>query len=212
MLKKRYLFLGVLMFLLGFGPLVQAEEDWRLVLVNEWHALADDYEVELTELRNEFYVDERIYPDLQAMFEAARAVGVYPLTVSAYRNETEQQWIIDSRVKQYMAQGYSWQEALDETMRTVAAPKHSEHETGLAVDINSENGNDQAVYDWLDQHAHEFGFIVRYPADKVDETGIDYEPWHLRYVGVEHAKYIIENNLSFEAYIKLLEEQKDMAS
>ncbi|UUX35472.1 M15 family metallopeptidase [Fundicoccus culcitae] len=197
----RYLFVVVLMF--WVWPVV-AEEDWQLVLVNQWQALPEGYEVELTELRNDFYVDERIYPELQAMFDAARQEGIYPLVVSAFRDETEQQGIIDERVNNYMAQGYSWQAALDETLRTVAPPKYSEHETGLAVDINAENGDDQAVYDWLAEHAHAYGFIVRYPADKVAETGIDYEPWHFRYVGVEHATYMYEHDLSLEAYVEMV--------
>lgn len=180
-------------------------EDWRLVLVNEWQALPDDYQVELSELRNDFYVDERIYEDLQALFDDARTVGIYPLIVSAYRNPEEQQQIIDERVNGYVAQGLTWEDALAETMRTVAAPGYSEHETGLAIDINAENEADQAVYDWLAVNAHFYGFIVRYPENKVEETGIDYEPWHFRYVGVEHATYIYEHDLSLEAYIEMLE-------
>ncbi|XJS10960.1 M15 family metallopeptidase [Aerococcaceae bacterium WGS1372] len=188
---------------------VSIEDDWRLVLVNDDNALDEDYEFELTELQNDFLVDERIYEDLQAMFDDARSVGVYPLIVSAYRSRKEQQAIIDERVNNFMAQGMSWQAAYDETMRTVAEPGHSEHETGLAVDINAENEADQVVYDWLAVNAHFYGFIVRYPANKVEETGIDYEPWHFRYVGVEHATEIYENDLSLEAYLELLEEEEE---
>lgn len=100
-----------------------------------------------------------------------------------------------------MNQGMSWQEAYDETMRTVAEPGHSEHETGLSIDINAENEANQAVYDWLAVNGHFYGFIVRYPANKVDETGIDYEPWHFRYVGVQHAQAIYDNDLSLEAQL-----------
>lgn len=177
------------------------QDDWRLILVNEDNALDEDYQVELTTLRGDYLVDDRIYEDLQAMFDDARQVGIYPLIVSAYRSREEQQSIFDQRVNQFMNQGMSWQEAYNETIRTVAEPGHSEHETGLSIDINAENEANQAVYDWLAVNAHFYGFIVRYPANKVDETGIDYEPWHFRYVGVQHAQAIYDNDLSLEAQL-----------
>lgn len=188
---------------------VAVKDDWRLILVNEDNALAKDYQVQLTTLRGGYLVDERIYEDLQAMFDDARQVGIHPLIVSAYRSREEQQSIIDQRINQFMNQGMSWQEAYEETMRTVAEPGHSEHETGLAIDINAENESNQAVYDWLAVNAHFYGFIVRYPANKVDETGIDYEPWHFRYVGVEHAQAIYENDLTLEAYLQQLQAQAE---
>lgn len=188
---------------------VAVKDDWRLILVNEDNALAEDYQVQLTTLRGDYLVDERIYEDLQAMFDDARQVGIHPLIVSAYRSREEQQSIIDQRINQFMNQGMSWQEAYEETMRTVAEPGHSEHETGLAIDINAENESNQAVYDWLAVNAYFYGFIVRYPANKVDETGIDYEPWHFRYVGVEHAQAIYENDLTLEAYLQQLQAQAE---
>jgi len=84
-------------------------------------------------------------------------------------------------------------------------PGHSEHQTGLAVDVfnNKEtytNFEKTKEFTWMQNHAHEYGFILRFPKDKVNETGYEYESWHYRYVGKKIAKYIKENNISFEEY------------
>lgn len=84
-------------------------------------------------------------------------------------------------------------------------PGHSEHQTGLAVDVyngkeNYTNFEKTKEFIWMNNHAHEFGFILRFPKDKVNETGYTYESWHYRYVGKEIAKYIKEHNISFEEY------------
>ncbi len=84
-------------------------------------------------------------------------------------------------------------------------PGYSEHQTGLAVDVyngktNYTNFESTKEFDWMDKHAHEYGFILRFPKDKVDETGYVYESWHYRYVGKDIAKYIKEHNISFEEY------------
>ena len=84
-------------------------------------------------------------------------------------------------------------------------PGHSEHQTGLAADVYNKtetytNFEKTKEYEWMQNHAHEYGFILRFPKDKVDETGYQFESWHYRYVGLEAAKYIKEHNISFEEY------------
>ena len=84
-------------------------------------------------------------------------------------------------------------------------PGHSEHQTGLAVDvyngkISYTSFEKTKEFNWMQEHAHDFGFILRFPKDKVNETGYTYESWHYRYVGIEEAKYIKEHNISFEEY------------
>ena len=84
----------------------------------------------------------------------------------------------------------------------VAVPGTSEHELGIAADINSQDGNtDWNVYAWLKDNAHNYGFILRYPEGKEDITGIDYEPWHYRYVGEEAAREIYERQITLEEYL-----------
>ena len=85
----------------------------------------------------------------------------------------------------------------------VAIPGTSEHELGLAVDINAdkEQSSNEEVYNWLAENAWRYGFILRYPQGKEDITGIDYEPWHYRYVGKEVAKEIYEAGITLEEYV-----------
>ena len=85
----------------------------------------------------------------------------------------------------------------------VAIPGTSEHELGLAVDINEAGGADPwGLYNWLAAHAHEYGFILRYPQGKESITGIDYEPWHFRYVGKEAAAEIYSRQVTLEEYLQ----------
>lgn len=105
-----------------------------------------------------------------------------------------------------MEQGYSRSDAAAEALKWVSVVDYSEHQTGLAVDINANgiNSTGEQVYDWLADNAWEYGFILRYPEDKTEITHMDYEPWHYRYVGIEAAKVIFEKNLCLEEYIDML--------
>lgn len=177
-------------------------EDWRLILVNGSRPVPRDYAVELLQLSNGVYVDERIYPDLQRMFDDARAQGVDPAVSEGYRTREAQEAMMQAYVDRYLAEGYSRREAKKLARTYVAAPGTSEHELGIAVDINAADGvSDGAVYDWLAENAWRYGFILRYPAGKEEITGIDYEPWHYRYVGPEAAAEIYDRGVTLEEYL-----------
>ena len=182
---------------------------WNLTLVNQWNPLPEDYTVELTELANGQKVDIRIYPDLQQMFDDARAQGVHPFVREGYRTAQQQQAILDERIQEYLNAGYSQEEAIEAARDWVALPGTSEHELGLAVDINADVtlSSSEEVYDWLAKHAHEYGFILRYPEGKEELTGISYEPWHFRYVGLEDAQKIYTQGICLEEYIQQKEEK-----
>lgn len=179
---------------------------WNLILVNHNHSVPDDYEVELTELSNGEKVDSRIYPALQQMFDDARAAGLGLFVREGYRTHQDQEQILEERIQQYLDQGYSRSEAKELAEEYVAVPGTSEHELGIAVDINADTSksSSDAVYNWLANNAYRYGFIKRYPPDKVDITGIDNEPWHYRYVGVEAAQEMQEQGLCLEEYIDQL--------
>ena len=185
------------------GKRVTAEEpDWRLILVNASNPVPEGYSIKLTQLSNGNSVDSRIYPDLQAMFDAARAQGVYPTVREGYRTREYQESIMQNRISQYTAQGYSRETAESLARLYVAEPGTSEHELGLAVDINGASGySDWNVYVWLADNAWKYGFILRYPDGKEDITGIEYEPWHYRYVGTEAAAEIYERQITLEEYL-----------
>ena len=162
----------------------------------------------LTQLKNGHAVDERCYPDLQAMMDACRAEGLFPVICSSYRTWEKQENLYNNQVNKLMAQGYSAEAAREEAAKAIAVPGTSEHQLGLAVDIvdlNNQNldssQEDTAVQKWLMEHCWEYGFILRYPNGKSEITGIIYEPWHYRYVGREAAKEITEAGICLEEYL-----------
>ena len=174
-----------------------------LMLVNSTHALPEGYTVELTELSNGQSVATLIYPALQQMFDDARAQGIYPIVASGYRTPEKQQSLMDEKIQSLTEEGYSQEEAAAEALRWVNQVGYSEHQSGLAVDINADGIHSAGyeVYDWLAQNAWRYGFILRYPEDKTEVTGTGYEPWHYRYVGVENAQAITESGLCLEEYL-----------
>ena len=187
---------------LGIAHRIKPSDEWNLMVVNRWNELPEDYEVELVELFNGKEVDERIYPYLQEMFDAAREEGIYPIVREGYRTEAEQQAMFDEKVQAYRSEGYSRARAERTAKEWVALPGTSEHQLGIAVDINAdkEKCSNEEVYAWLAENAHKYGFILRYPQGKVSITGISYEPWHYRYVGAEAAKEIYEQGICLEEY------------
>ena len=178
-----------------------ADDAWMLVLVNDSHPLTDLTPPELVTLSNGNTVDARMYPALQAMFDAMRAKGLSPFVREGFRTNEMQQNILDSRIQQYMNQGYSQEKARSLALQYVAEPGTSEHQLGLAVDINSTDGNNWPCYNWLAAHAQEYGFILRYPQGKENITGIAYEPWHYRYVGEKAAAEIYAAGVTLEEYL-----------
>lgn len=183
---------------------ITVSEEWNLIVVNAWNELPEDYSVELTELSNGQKVDSRIYPYLQEMFDAAREEGVYPVVREGYRTAEEQQEILEDRIQTYINQGYSRSRAERTVKEWVALPGTSEHQLGIAVDINADKtkcSNDE-VYTWLAENAYKYGFILRYPMGKQEITGTSYEPWHYRYVGIEAAYEINERGICLEEYFE----------
>ena len=178
--------------------------DWRLLLVNSTHPLADDYSVDLTELRNGQSVDTRILSDLQEMFDAARSEDIYPIVSDAYRTREDQQTLMDDVIQNYEDEGYSSAEASSKAEQVIAKPGTSEHETGLAIDIAGDDDYDQdtdSVLEWMNSNAYKYGFILRYPSGKESVTGAEAENDHYRYVGKEAAKVIHDQGICLEEYL-----------
>lgn len=174
----------------------------NLILVNAWNEIDEDYEFETVTLSNGEIINKLIYPDLQNMFNDARNLGIDPVVTSGYRTMDKQQQLYDDKVNAYLNEGYSQKDAEAEANKWVALPGYSEHHTGLAVDINARDGSSEKVYQWLEKNCYKYGFILRYPDDKTEITGINYEPWHFRYVGYDAAEYIYEQGITFEEYIE----------
>jgi len=179
---------------------------WNLILINRDNYIPKNYEVELTTLSNGQQVDSRIYPDLQAMFDDARAAGLQLFVRAGYRTWEEQQELLDAKIEAYRDEGHSNSEAKRLAKEWVAVPGTSEHQIGIAVDINADTSvcSSDAVYTWLAENAYKYGFIYRYPSDKKDITGVINEPWHYRYVGKEAAEEMYLSGLCLEEYIQQL--------
>lgn len=179
-------------------------EEWYLIVVNRWNGIPEDYTVTLTELSNGEKVDSRIYSYLQEMFDAMRAEGIYPVVREGYRTADEQQRILDDKIFAYVKEGYSRKKAEKLAKAWVAVPGTSEHQLGIAVDINADQpkSSNEEVYIWLAENAHRYGFILRYPQEKEDITGTGYEPWHYRYVGKEVAEEIYTDQICLEEYME----------
>ena len=180
-----------------------------LTLVNPWHAIVGENEVNLVELSNGYLIDERCYQDLQNMMDDCRASGMTPVICSAYRTHQKQETLFNNQMNAYIAQGYSEEDARTETAKSIAVPGTSEHELGLALDIVdynyqslNEGQEDTPTQKWLMENSWKYGFILRYPNDKSEITGIIYEPWHYRYVGKTAAAEIFEMGVCLEEYLE----------
>lgn len=182
-----------------------AASEWYLILVNRDNPVPEDYQVELTNLRNDQAVDSRIYPDLQTMFDDMRSQNLSPMITSSYRSAEDQQKIMDDKIAEYKEQGYTDADATELAEEWVAKPGTSEHQLGIAIDISSTDSSDgdmkTAVWNWLIDNSYRYGFIQRYPEDKTEITGIINEPWHYRYVGKEAAQEIHDQGITLEEYL-----------
>ena len=188
------------------GPVTppKAGEEWAVRLVNWENPLPMDYEPAYEVVQNRFVMDSRAAPAARQMIADAWAQGVTLVVNSAYRPYSAQQRVYDAQYQEYLAQGYSQQDARLLTESYVAVPGHSEHQLGLAMDISAVDDG-KGSEDWLSIHAPDYGFILRYPADKTEVTRTAYESWHYRYVGTPIAREITDQGLCLEEYLELLE-------
>lgn len=179
--------------------------EWNLLLVNYENKIPGNFAIELKEMPGGEKVDSRIYNDLSLMFEKMESKGLYPVVVSGYRTVKKQKKMMKDKISELRENGYSKSQAEDEAMKWVSAVGYSEHQTGLAVDINADGINSRGtqIYEWLSKNAWKYGFILRYPENKEQKTGISFEPWHYRYVGRTAAKEITKKGLCLEEYLNI---------
>lgn len=186
---------------------------WEFILANATHSIETYAPPEIETLEGQQF-DTRIIEPMKAFVAAARAEGLSVFLSSGYRDYATQQYLYNRKI----SQGYTPEQAAT----IVLPPGTSEHQTGLVCDITDQYYDPKdwtvlektALYQWMSEHCQEYGFIVRYPKNKsglsADEaktsvTGIIYEPWHYRYVGVEAATYIMENEICLEEFLALYE-------
>lgn len=214
---KRKTTIVLITILLAFGLLINptkinAEKD-NILLVNKTYSLSKDYKPEHLVYPDVQYVDEKEHIQAEAaeylekLFEDALNDGVKLYAASGYRSYEYQENLFDYYVSQY---------GEDYANRVSAKPGESEHQTGLAMDITSrsvdfelsESFGDTVEGEWVARNAHHYGYIIRYPKGKESITGYKYEPWHLRYIGQDHAYRIVNQSLTLEEYILSRENDK----
>lgn len=176
---------------------------WELTLVNAQNPIGEAVPEDLAEVEGGRYFDGRAVDALKEFIAAARAEGLSVCLSSTYRSYSEQSYLFTRKVGQC-----GGDEAA--AARIVTRPGTSEHQLGLCADITDKfyevktrELEKTALFQWMYAHCQEYGFILRYPADKESITGVMYEPWHFRYVGKEAAAYIMENNLCLEEFLDL---------
>ena len=185
------------------------KEEYYLLLANAENPLPQDWSIQTEEVQNGYEMDKRAAPAMREMIQAAKEDGVELMLCSGYRSVEKQQQLFDRSQQAYMAQGMSEEEAYAKTATETAIPGTSEHQTGLAADIVTPTYQmldagfaDTPAGQWLSEHAAEYGFVLRYPQDKQEVTGIIYESWHYRFVGKTHAKLMKESGLCLEEYLQ----------
>lgn len=190
------------------GSVQFSADDWNLMLVNKQHPIPDNYTFATAQISSGGKLcDERILSPLKQMVEAAARDGVSLVVCSPYRSNNRQEMLFARKVDYYLEQGYDYMESYTLASQAVTIPGSSEHEIGLALDIITdgycsldEGFGDTPAGRWLAQNSYKYGFVVRYLKGKEEITGIEYEPWHIRYVGVAAATVMYEEDICLEEF------------
>lgn len=188
-------------------PAVINNGKWYLILVNRSYFVTPDYPVVLVPAVigvNEAYrLDERAATHYRAMYAAALKTGNKLTPLSGHRRFSTQKTNYENKISFHQNQGMSYADAVLKAAESIMPPGCSEHHTGLAMDIGNISSSFQYSneYKWLKENAADYGFILRYPADKTSVTKVKYEPWHWRYVGVEAAKAMNASGQCLEEYL-----------
>ena len=192
-----------------------ASNGTEIILVNPWNFIPEYYNPEIVTIRDSWWkTSTECHEALLEMLQGCRDAGLNPEIVSAYRTHGDQNWLYNNKINRLMNEGYSREEATRLAGTVVAVPGTSEHELGLAFDLvdKSYQNLDEAqeatpVQQWLMVNSWRYGFILRYPNSKSESTGIIYEPWHYRYVGIDIATEIYDSGLCLEEYLEMLTQE-----
>ncbi len=210
---------------------INSKDQYISILANKQHSIGEDFSpAKLVEIPKKYRRTDRVLKldltaekALEAMMQDMFALGIDDVRVqSAYRTYAEQQNLFNNYVNSEINKGLSREEAIANANKYSARPEYSEHRTGLCVDFfvpscmlelenygyegsypNDVGFTETNAYPWLLKNCWKYGFILRYPEDKVDITGYSYESWHYRFVGLEVASIIHQTGLSYEEYLEI---------
>lgn len=183
------------------------DASWSMILLNTKYRVGNvDNQLKLVKVANSSeYMDYRAAAAYTKMYGAAARVGIYLTPCSGYRSYTSQYYLFEEFVQEYLSMGYSRADSERLASRRRMPAGSSEHNIGICMDIicagSAYNFEYTREYAWLMKNAQDYGFILRYPADKTEITGVKFEPWHWRYVGVANAKKIKASGLCLEEYL-----------
>ena len=187
-------------------PITDAEK-WNLAIINTKYPLPDSYAPTLSNAINgsNIQLDSRVSEHYAEMYAAAKLSGCVLTPYSGYHTYALQENTFNRKVNYYVNKGMSAEEANQKASAQVLPAGCSEHNAGLAMDIVSASSDfiNTKEYKWLCENAYNYGFILRYPEDKTAITGMNFEPWHWRYVGTQAAKEMKEKNQCLEEYLGL---------
>ncbi len=191
-------------------------DDPRMILVSRTHPITEDYPVETKECGSATAINKTLQTDAADAFLSMQAAaakdGVDVRMQSGYRSVSYQKKLYDNKTQYYRNKGLSEAAAREKAATIVNPPGCSEHNCGLAADLNSPEHTaldtgfaDTAAFRWLCENAEQYGFILRYPKEAESVTGITYEPWHWRYVGPENAALLNRSGLCLEDAVTVLQ-------
>lgn len=203
------------------SPLTAAQaqallDDPRMILVSRAHKMPEDYPIETKECGSATAINKTLQTEAAEAFLSMQAAaakdGVDVRMQSGYRSVSYQKKLYDNKTQYYRNKGLSEAAAREKAATIVNPPGCSEHNCGLAADLNSPEHTtldtgfaDTAAFRWLCENAERYGFILRYPKEAESVTGITYEPWHWRYVGPENAALLNRSGLCLEDAVALLQ-------
>ncbi len=194
----------------------------QLLLVNAQNPLPEnyDYEGNLTEIPTKYIngmlkqIDKNVWPYMQAMIDAQRAAETDPknwlYVRSPYRSYATQKMLFTQETDKWLKKGLSSEEAEAKAATVVTRPGTSEHNTGFSADFNiaEDSFESTPMFTWMQEHAADYGFVLRFPKDKQEITGITYESWHYRFVGINNAKEMNRLNMCLEEYVEYMKNKK----
>ena len=191
-------------------------DDPRMILVSRAHKMPEDYAIETKECGSATAINKTLQTEAADAFLAMQAAaakdGVDVRMQSGYRSAAYQKNLYDKKTRYYRDKGLSEAAAREKAATIVNPPGCSEHNCGLAADLNSPEHTaldtgfaNTAAFRWLCENAAQYGFILRYPKEAEAVTGITYEPWHWRYVGAENAALLKQSGLCLEDAVALLQ-------
>lgn len=179
-----------------------------LILVNAYHRIEKSYEPEMVNYRDtQYLLNAEAAASLSRMlYDMEKELGEAPMVISTYRSYERQEEVFNNDIEGFVKGGMTEEEAYERTSKYIALPGASEHQTGLAVDLSNDGSLEEDFIEteaglWLKENCHKYGFVVRYPEDKAQYTGINYEPWHIRYVGHPVSDIMYENGWCLEEFV-----------